>query len=399
MTDEEFDFDLPRAQLRLLLEAFSRIEDDREPCKVMYPLDEVLFLVVCGTICSCDDFDDIVLWGEQNLAFLRRFSEFYFGVPGAAWLRALLNRIDPALFADCFEAWIAALWPERHERIAIDGKTARRTHDRKRGLKSLHTLSAYASSARLVLAQRCVPEKANEITAIPDLLDQLARNGQLEGAVVTLDAMGCQIAIAQKIIDHGAHYVLSLKGNQPTLEADVLDYFRTAPAHEILATTTLEKGHGRIETRHYKAAAHSGWIASDRSYPGAPRFPGITTLVQVHRTTEQAGDIKNEVSLYLSSLPPDIQRIAAAIRGHWSVESLHWSLDVTFNEDQSRYRRGNGAKNMALVRRFAFNLLRQTTRKTGKRPTSKAVASLKSKRKIASWSPQFLLQVLQLQPR
>jgi hypothetical protein len=181
-------------------------------------------------IASCDDFDDIVEWGEQHLDFLRRFSEFYPGIPCARWLRDLVNRIDPVLFQRCFNSWVAAVWPDRHEFIAIDGKTSRRTHDHRKGFKALHTLSAYATTARLTLAQLGVPEKTNEITAIPELLDHLAEPGQLEGALVTIDAMGCQVEIADKIVAHKADYMLALKGNQPTLEVDVLDYFRTAPA-------------------------------------------------------------------------------------------------------------------------------------------------------------------------
>ena len=151
--------DVPRDRLRLLLKEFAALDDTREPWRVLYPLDEVLLLVTCATIASCDDFDDIVAWGTHHLAVLRRFSPFHHGIPSARWLRALVNRVDPLLFGRCFESWIAALWPNRHDLIAIDGKTARRTHDRRSGLKALHTLSAYATNARLTLAQLSVPEK------------------------------------------------------------------------------------------------------------------------------------------------------------------------------------------------------------------------------------------------
>jgi predicted transposase YbfD/YdcC len=373
-----------RARLAVLLKQFAEIDDDRESWRVAYPLKEVLLLVTCATIASCDDFEMIVTWGEHHLDFLRGFSDFHHGVPCARWLRDLMNRIDPTLFARCFEAFVASMWPGRHDFIAIDGKTARRTHDKGKGLKALHTLSAYATSARLALAQLSVPEKTNEITAIPDLLDTLAEAGQLAGAVVTIDAMGCQVGIAQKIIDHGADYVLSLKGNQPTLQADVIKYFDTAPADEIVSTTTLEKGHGRIETRHYKASASIGWIASDRRYPGEPRFAGIKTLVQVQRTTEEAGKVRCETSVYLTSAPLDIDRLAAAIRGHWGVEAMHWILDVLFKDDLSRYRQGHGAKNMAVVRRFALDLVRAADIK----------GSVKKRRMVALLSPKALLHIL-----
>jgi hypothetical protein len=184
--------------LAVLLRHFSALDDDREPWRIVYPIAEVLLLVTCATIASCDDFDDIVEWGEQHLDFLRQFSEFHHGIPCARWLRSLINRIDPGLFARCFQSWIASLWPGRHDFIAIDGKTARRTHDHRKGLKALHTLRAYATTARLTLAQLSVPEMTNEITAIPELLDQLAETGQLAGALVTIDAIGCQVEIVAR---------------------------------------------------------------------------------------------------------------------------------------------------------------------------------------------------------
>jgi predicted transposase YbfD/YdcC len=374
------------ARLALLLEHFAEINDDRENWRVAYPLKEVLLLVTCATIASCDDFDEIVSWGEHHLSFLRRFSDFHHGVPCARWLRDLMNRIDPTLFARCFESFVASMWPGRHDFIAIDGKTARRTHDKAKGLKALHTLSAYATNARLTLAQLSVPEKTNEITAIPDLLDTLAEAGQLVGALVSIDAMGCQVDIAQKILDHGADYVLALKGNRPTLEADVIDYFRTAPADETISITTVEKDHGRIETRRYVASSNVDWLASDRRYPDETRFPGIRTLVQVHATIEQAGKISQETRTFITSVPLDIHRLAAAIRGHWGIESMHWILDVEFKDDLSRYRQGFGARNMAVVRRFALDLIR----------AHKSKGSVKTRRKIATWDPNFLLQILSL---
>jgi predicted transposase YbfD/YdcC len=386
VTDTIMDEETPRARLALLLRRFSDLDDEREPWRVMYPLAEVLLLVICATIASCDDFDDIVAWGEHHLGFLRRFSAFHHGIPCERWLRSLVNRVDPVLFGRCFNGWIAALWPGRHEFIAIDGKTSRRTHAQRKGLKALHTLSAYATNARLVLAQLSVPEKTNEITAIPDLLDQLAETRQLEGALVSIDAMGCQVEIADKIVAHKADFLLALKGNQPTLEADVEDYFRTAPASELVGKTTVEKGHGRIETRIYTASSTVDWIVSERSYPGQPRFKTIRTLVKVHDRTEYPDRCSFDTRYYISSAPRDIERIARGARGHWGVESMHWLLDIEFKDDLSRYRTGYGAKNMAIVRRFALGLVR----------ANKAKGSVKTRRKRASWNPDFLLQILQL---
>jgi predicted transposase YbfD/YdcC len=377
--------EVSRDRLAVLLKHFSALSDQRESWRVMYPLAEVMLLLTCATICSCDDFDEIVAWGTSHLSFLRRFSEFHFGIPGERWLRDLVNRVDPILFGRCFENWIGELWPGRHDLIAIDGKTSRRTHDKRNGLKALHTLSAYATNARLTLAQLSVPEKTNEITAIPELLDQLADARQLQGALVTIDAMGCQVEIANKIVAHDADFLLALKGNQPTLEADVKSYFDDAPDRELVTKTTVEKGHGRIETRTYTASSVVDWIASDRSYPGQPRFTNIKTILKVRDRVEYPDRCSFETRYYISSAPLDIERLAAGARGHWGVESMHWLLDVVFKDDLSRYRQGNGAKNMAVVRRFALNLIR----------VNKAKGSVKTKRKAAGWDPNFLLEILQ----
>ena len=385
--DTILDEEMPRARLALLLEHFGRIEDEREPWRVAYPLSEVLLLLTCATIASCDDFDDIVAWGKHHLEFLRRFSDFHHGIPSERWMRMLINRVDPILFGRCFESWIKALWPDRHDLIAIDGKTSRRTHDKRKGLKALHTLSAYATNARLVLGQLSVPQKTNEINAIPELLDHLAETDQLKGALVTIDAIGCQVDIADKIVAHTADYLLALRGNQPTLEAEVADYFRTAPEDELVSKITVEKGHGRIETRIYTASSDVDWIASARSYPGAPRFKNINTLLKVVNRTEYADRCTIDTRLYISSAPLDIERLAKGVRGHWGVESMHWLLDVEFKDDLSRYRSGHGAKNMAIVRRFALGLIRADETK----------GSIKTKRKSAGWSTAFLLKVLQLE--
>jgi predicted transposase YbfD/YdcC len=379
--------DISRARVALLLKHFSVIKDDREPWRVVYPLKEVLLLVVCGTIASCDDFDDIAAWGEHHIDFLRRFCEFHHGIPCERWVRTLFNRVDPVLFGSCFKSWVAALWPDRHEFIAIDGKTSRRTHDKRKGLKALHTLSAYATNARLTLAQLGVPEKTNEITAIPEILDELAEHKQLKGAMVTIDAMGCQVDIADKIVAHEADYLLALKGNQPTLETDVEDYFRTAPADEVVSKPpVVEKGHGRIETRAYTASNNVDWITSERSYPGQPRFKNIKSILKVYARVEYPDRCSFETRYYISSAELDIERLAKAARGHWGVESMHWHLDYEFGDDQSRYRTGHGAKNMAVVRRFALGLIR----------ANKDRGSVKTRRKTASWNPEFLLKVLQL---
>jgi predicted transposase YbfD/YdcC len=370
-----------KPQLRVLLDHFGAIADTRQSWKVAYPLREVLFLVVCGTIASGDDYDDIVDWGEAHLSFLRGFSEFHYGIPCADWLRTVMNRIDPELFAACFSSWVAERWPDKPDLVAIDGKTSRRSHDRKRGQKALHLVSAFATSSQLVLGQEAVEEKSNEITAIPALLERL----DLEGALVSIDAMGCNPNIAQSILEAKADYLLAVKDNQPTLHADVKSYFETAPATEVERHETLGKDHGRLEARAHKVSKVVDWIASERSYPGAPRFPKLTTIAMVESRIERGEKIETERRSYISSRALSAQAFADAVRSHWAIENnLHWTLDVTFKEDQSRLRAGHGARNMAVIRHFALNLVRQTKDKR----------SIKRRRKRASWDPQYLLQIL-----
>src|SRR5712672_1511352 len=243
-----------KPQLRLLLDHLAAIKDTRQSWKVAYPLREVLFLVVCGTIASGDDYDDIVDWGEAHLSFLRRFSEFYHGIPCADWLRTVMNRIDPDLFAACFSSWVAECWPDKYDLVAIDGKTSRRSHDRKRGQKALHLVSAFATTRRLVLGQQATEEKSNEITAIPALVERI----NLAGALVSIDAMGCNPNIAQGILDAKADYLLAVKDNQPTLHAEIKSYFDTAPSNTIEQSQTIDKGHGRLEIRTHTVLPGSG---------------------------------------------------------------------------------------------------------------------------------------------
>lgn len=370
-----------KPQLRVLLDHLARIKDTRQSWKVAYPLREVLFLVVCGTIAGGDDYDEIVDWGEAHLSFLRGFAEFHHGIPCADWLRTVMNRVDPDLFAACFSSWVAACWPHQPGLVAIDGKTSRRSHDRKRGQKALHLVSAFATTSRLVLGQEAVDEKSNEITAIPALLDRL----DLKGALVSIDAMGCNPNIAQSIVDAEADYLLAVKDNQPTLHAEVRSYFDTAPSGEVERVETVGKEHGRLEIRTHTVSRTVDWIASERSYPGAPRFPQLATIAMVESRIERGDKIESERRSYISSRVLSASAFADAVRSHWAIENnLHWTLNVTFNEDQSRLRAGHGARNMAVIRHFALNLVRQVTDKR----------SIKRRRKRASWDPQYLLQIL-----
>ncbi len=372
----------PKPQLRVLLDHLAAIKDTRQSWKVAYPLREVLFLVVCGTVASGDDYDDIVDWGEAHLGFLRGFAEFHYGIPCADWLRTVMNRIDPDLFAACFSSWVAECWPDRPDLVAIDGKTSRRSHNRKTGQKALHLVSAFATTRRLVLGQEAVEEKSNEITAIPALLERI----DVDRALVSIDAMGCNPDIAQSILDAKADYLLAVKDNQPTLHADIKSYFDTAPSHEVEKCQTLDKDHGRLELRAHTVSRAVHWIASERSYPGAPRFPNLRAVAMVESRIERGDRIETERRSYITSRALSAKAFAEAVRSHWAIENnLHWTLDMTFNEDQSRLRIGHGAKNMAVVRHFALNLVRQAADKR----------SIKRRRKRASWDPQYLLHILQ----
>jgi predicted transposase YbfD/YdcC len=379
--EESMEVSSGKPQLRLLLDHLATIKDTRQSWKVAYPLREVLFLVVCGTIASGDDYDDIVDWGEAHLSFLRRFSEFHYGIPCADWLRTVMNRVDPDLFAACFSSWVAECWPGPPDLVAIDGKTSRRSHDRKRGQKALHLVSAFATTRQLVLGQEATDEKSNEITAIPALMERI----DLEGALVSIDAMGCNPNIAQSILDAKADYLLAVKDNQPTLHADIKRYFDTAPSDQLERSQTTEKGHGRLEIRTHTVSHEVDWMTPERSYPGAFRFPKLTTIAMVESRIERGDKIETERRSYISSRILPAEAFADAVRSHWAIENnLHWTLDMTFNEDQSRLRVGHGAKNMAIVRHFALNLVRQMPDKR----------SIKRRRKRASWDPQYLLQIL-----
>jgi predicted transposase YbfD/YdcC len=370
-----------KPRLRLLLDHFAQIKDTRQAWKVAYPLREVLFLVVCGTIANCDDYEDIVDWGRAHLSFLRQFAEFHFGIPCVDWLRTVMNRIDPELFQACFSSWVAECWPDKLHLVAIDGKTSRRSHNRKTGHKALHLVSAFATTSRLVLGQEAVEEKSNEITAIPALIERL----DLEGALISIDAMGCNSSIAQSILDANADYVLAVKDNQPTLHADIESYFETAPKSEVEQIQTIGKDHGRFEVRTYTVSHVVDWYAAQRSYPGAPRFPQLTTIAMVESRIERGDKIETEQRSYISSRALSAAAFADAARGHWGIENnLHWTLDVTFNEDQSRLRTGHGAKNMAVIRHFALNLVRQIADKR----------SIKRRRKCAAFDPKYLLEIL-----
>jgi predicted transposase YbfD/YdcC len=301
-----------------------------------------------------------------------------------------MNRIDPALFSAAFMSWVREAWPQHADLVAIDGKTSRRSHDRAAGRAPLHLVSAFATTSRLVLGQEAVADKSNEITAIPALLEQLAVKGGLKGALVSIDAIATNPTIATAIQDAGADYLLAVKANQPSLRAEIESLFADADPADLDSATDVDKGHGRIEQRTVTVAREVDWLEGDRRFPGEVRLPNIATIVRVGSRAELKDYGRFETRYYVSSATLSAARAAEAVRSHWAIEnSLHWVLDVTFGDDQSRLRKGHGAKNMAVVRHFAINLVRAVKDKR----------SIRLRRKRAGWDPTYLATILGDLPR
>ena len=374
-----------RPRLRVLLDHFAAIEDDRQPWRVAHPLPEVLLLVVCATIAACDDFEDIADWGEAHLCFLRRFLPYHHGVPGARWLAILMNRLDPELFSDCFLAWVRAMHPDAPALVAVDGKTSRRSYDRGRGRAPLHLVSAFATRERLVLGQEAVAPGSCEQDTIPLLLERLAAAGSLDGAVVSIDAIACNGKNAAAIRAAGADYVLAVKANQPGLMSEIERFFADTPSERLDGHLEVDKGHGRVEERRTLVAADIDWLTGGRRYPGEYRFPGLAAIARVEAVVHENGATRRERRFYIASRAMPAADFAAAVRGHWMIEnSLHWVLDVVFKEDLARTRTGHGPANMAVVRHFAINLVRAVDDKK----------SLKLRRKRAGWDTSYLAKIL-----
>ena len=291
------------------------------------------------------------------------------------------NALDPELFKVCFTAWVETLRESEPDQIAIDGKTARRTHNRAKGRDPLHLVSAWASRQRLVLGQEATNAKSNEITAIPLLLERLA----LAGALVTIDAIGTQVEIAQLILDKGGDYLLALKENRPATYADVELFFAAPPPGACDTVETTDGDHGRIEVRRVAVCHEVAWLLSDRRYPDEVAFPRLAMIGLVESEVERNGKTTRERRLYLGSARLDAKSFARAVRTHWHIENrLHWVLDVVFHDDLARLRTGHGPQNMAVVKHIALNLLRD----------AKPTTSLKSRRKLAGWNLDYLYAII-----
>jgi predicted transposase YbfD/YdcC len=362
------------------LRYFNDLPDPRQLGKVMYPLDEVLLLCLLAVLAGAETFCDISRFGDKKLDFLRRFRPFRDGTPSHDHLGDIFATLDAEQFQRCFVAWVAALPGVPGEVIAIDGKTSRRSYQKKAGKAAIHMVSAFAARQRLVLGQVKVAEKSNEIIAIPKLLDMMA----IEGAIVTIDAMGCQRDIAQKIIDKKADYVLALKGNQGSLRDDV-DLFvaeqntKSFKNTQISRDETIDGDHGRIETRTTTVIHDVAWLQERH------QWPGLKAVVIVESSREIGDKIERESRFYITSLLVLATLLGPIVRSHWAIEnSLHWVMDMIFRDDECRIRTDHAPANFTTIKHMALNLIRKARGKD----------SLRLRRKIAASHDDFLASLI-----
>jgi predicted transposase YbfD/YdcC len=354
----------------VFLTHFRDMPDPRQRGKVTYPLDEVLLLCLLAVLASAETIVDIARFGGKKLDLLRRFLPFRDGTPSHDHLGDILATLDAEQFQRCFVAWVAALTGAPEGVIAIDGKTSRRTYQKKGG-KPIHMVSAFAARQRLVLGQVKVAEKSNEIVAIPKLLEMMA----IEGAIVTIDAMGCQRDIAQQIIDKKADYVLALKGNQGSLREDVELFVAEQKAAgfkdtKISRDQTVDGDHGRIETRTTTVIHDVAWLQERHDWPG------LKAVVVIESIREIGDKIERETRFYITSLVLLASLLGPIVRSHWAVEnSLHWVMDMIFRDDECRIRTDNAPANFTTLKHMAHNLIRKAPGKD----------SLRLRRKVAAW--------------
>lgn len=364
----------------VFLKYFNDLSDPRQRGKVVYPLAEILLLALLAVLAGAESFVDIARFGRMKLAFLRRFRPFLGGTPSHDHLGDIFASLDAEQFQRCFVAWVASLIGVPAGVVAIDGKTVRRSGG-KAGKGAIHMVSAFAARQRLVLGQVKVAEKSNEIVAIPKLLDMLV----VEGAIITIDAMGCQRTIAQKIIDKKADYVFGLKGNQGSLREDV-ELFITEQKTRNCADTTISRAQtidadngGRIETRTITVIHDIDWLQERH------RWPGLSAIAMVESVRETQGVTERETRFYITSLVMLAHLLGPVIRSHWAIEnSLHWVMDMVFRDDECRVRTDHAPANFTTIKHMAQNLLR--------RPESKD--SLRLRRKVAGWDDEFLARLI-----
>jgi predicted transposase YbfD/YdcC len=363
----------------VFLDHFADLPDPRQFAKVIYPLDEILLLSLLAVVAGAETFTAIAQFGRKKLGLLRRFRPFANGTPDHDRLGEVFAALDPEVFQKCFVAWVAMLTGTPADVIAIDGKTSRRSYQKKGGLNPIHMVSAFAARQRLVLGQVKVAEKSNEIVAIPKLLDMLA----IEGAIVTIDAMGCQREIASKIIDKKADYVLALKGNQGTLHEDVELFANEQKASNfkdatISQDTSVDGDHGRIETRRTTVFHNVGWLQERHNWPG------LKAVVMVESEREIGAKVERETRFYITSSTEKADMLGTVVRRHWAVESMHWLMDCLFRDDECRVRTEHAPANFTTIKHMAHNLLRRHPAKL----------SMTTKRLTAAWDEHFLVSLI-----
>jgi len=353
-----------------LLTHLKALEDPRVIGLVTYPLPELLLGALVGVMCGAGDFEEIVLVCEEKIDFLRKFLPYANGIASPDTFHRVFDLLDAKVFSECFSSWIASLIGHVEGVVAIDGKTIRGALQPEG--RALHVLSAYAHEAGLVLAQRVVDAKSNEIAAIPDLLEGLA----LSGAIVTIDAMGAQKEIAAAIVAKKADYVLALKGNQGNLYADVRLFFADPElAASCTFFETLDFGHGRIDERQCRVLSDTGWLK--KRHPDWPELACVAA-VTTRRTDKKSGQTSTETRFFISSLPGDAETMLKATQAHWSIENnLHWTLDVILGEDACQTRKSHAACNLATIRKMALSLCRKESSKLPiKRKIKKAALNM-----------------------
>jgi len=364
----------------VFLRYFRDLPDPRQRGKVTYPLDEVLLLCLLGVLAGSETFVDIARFGDKKLEFLRRFRPFRDGTPSHDHLGDIFATLDAEQFQRCFVSWVASLTGKPAEVIAIDGKTSRRSYQKKGGKAPIHMVSAFAARQRLVLGQVKVAEKSNEIVAIPKLLEML----EIRGAIVTIDAMGCQRDIAELIVGKKADYVLALKGNQGSLREDIELFAAEQKAAGFKDTTisrdeTVDGDHGRIETRTTTVIHDIAWLQERHDWPG------LNGVVIVESTREIGDKVEQETRFYITSLVLLADLLGPIIRSHWAVEnSLHWVMDMIFRDDECRVRTDHAPANFTTVKHMAHNLIRKAPGKD----------SLRLRRKVAAWDDDFLASLI-----
>jgi predicted transposase YbfD/YdcC len=363
---------------------FATLPDPRIDRSKLHALLDLLVIALCTLLCGGEGWEDMTEFGQAKERFFREQLglSLAHGIPSPDTFRRLFARLDPEAFTQCFTAWVASLRRQtKGEVVSIDGKTLRHSFDTATGQAPIHVISAWASKNRLVLGQLKVEDKSNEIPAIPALLALL----DLRGCTVTLDAMGCQKEIARQIIAQEGEYVLSLKGNQGTLHADVAEFFEDARQREFAGvghqyTETVEKDHGRIEKRRYWLVEAVDWLVARHDWVG------LHSISMIERIRQVGTAVTSEVSYTINSLTGSVAKLARAARSHWGIENqVHYVLDVTFDEDACRIRKENAPQNLATARHIALNLLRQE--KTSRR-------GIKGRIRRACWDDEYLLRVL-----